>query len=140
MKNAFVHRELTLWTMPPGDTPQAYIATATYLPDDPFAVELAIRRRDGRAPDSVLFARALLIDGLLQPVGDGAVHVAPHPAGDDEWILLILPVGRQLVEFYARRERVEEFVDATCLLVPSSREEAELDLDDVIAHLLETQI
>ncbi|WP_091079291.1 SsgA family sporulation/cell division regulator [Nonomuraea wenchangensis] len=72
---------------------------------------------------------------MAEPVGDGDVRVAPHPDSDD-WVRLELPIDGRPAEFYAARSAIDEFVDATCLLVPSGREAAELNLDGMIARLL----
>ncbi|MER7361976.1 SsgA family sporulation/cell division regulator [Nonomuraea wenchangensis] len=131
----FIHRPITLWSPARSAPPVPFAASAVYTPDDPFAVEFAVPSRDGGEPHSVLFARGLLIDGVAEPAGDGDVHVAPHP-DSDEWVRLELPIDGRPAEFYAERSAVDEFVDATCLLVPSGREAAELDLDGMIARLL----
>lgn len=132
---AFVHRTVTLWTLSPTGEPRPYAATATFYPDDPFAVELAVPFRRGREPKSVLFARELLIDGLAEPAGEGDVRVAPHPDMDG-WVLIELPIECRQVEFWAEQAPLNEFVDATLLLLPSSRELTQLDLDGLIARLL----
>lgn len=136
MKTNFVHRPITLWTVPPDGQARPYAASAVFYPDDPFAVEFAVPFREGQEPESVLFARELLIDGLAEPAGEGLVRVTPHP-DIDGWVLLHLPIERQRVEFWVERAPVDEFVDATLALVPSSREIAEMDLDGMIASLLE---
>jgi len=136
MRGAFVHRAITLWTLPEAGIPRPHSASFSFHPDDPYAVEVAVPRDGGGAPHSVLFARELLLDGLNGPVGEGAVRVAPHPS-DLGWTVLSLPIDGERVVFYAEQERVEEFVDATLALVPSSGESAGIDFDRMIAHLLE---
>lgn len=132
---SFVHRAITLWTLTANGKTERHAASAVYVPEDPFAVEFVIPRRGGGIPHSVVFARALLVDGVDEPVGEGVVRVMPHLdlAG---WLLLVLPIDGERVEFWAEQAPVEEFVDATLLLLPSSRELTQLDLDGLIARLL----
>lgn len=112
----FVHRAITLWTLPPGRTPKPYAASAVFYPDGD-AVEIAVPRNGG-VPHSVLFPRCLLIDGLAEPVEDGDVRIGPRPDVDG-WILLALPIDGRPTEFHTERAPVDEFVDATLALIPS---------------------
>lgn len=131
----FVYRAFPMWTVPAAGGPKPYAASVTFYPDDGMA-EIAVPRDGGGVPHSVQFSRGLLIDGLAEPVGEGDVRVGPHPDMDD-WLLIELPIEGRQVEFWAERAPIDEFVDATLLLVPSSREAAELDVESVIARILE---
>jgi hypothetical protein len=127
-----IHKPLILWNAARhGDQP--YAATIVYRQADPYAVEIVLPLHDVDAvtndrlrvdPDSrddaisvvITFGRALLLDGLDAPAGEGSVRVEPHIV--DGYITFTLPLTADGVEFYAEREPLEAFVDATCRMVP----------------------
>ncbi|WP_165969581.1 SsgA family sporulation/cell division regulator [Nonomuraea terrae] len=127
MKTNFVHRPAILWVADRHDE-QPYAASLVYRLSDPFAVELVLPRGDGRHVTKVLFGRALLIDGLEKPTGDGAVRIEPHIV-DSDYITLTLPLNGRRQELYAERVKLEAFIDATFRLVPLGREKDLIDLD-----------
>lgn len=102
-----IRRPLILWNATQaGDQPSA--ATIIFRRDDPFAVVIT-------------FSRALLIDGLEAPAGEGAVRVEPT-ATDFDFITFTLPLTADGVRFYAERGPLEAFVDATYQIVPLGSE------------------
>ncbi|UBU10061.1 SsgA family sporulation/cell division regulator [Nonomuraea gerenzanensis] len=128
-----IRRRVTLWNAAAhGDQP--HDATLIYRRDNPFAVELILPLR---APDTVTndrllvhpgsrnghisvfipFSRALLIDGLEEPAGEGAVRVEPHIV-DSGYISVTLPLTADGVEFYTERAPLEAFVDETLRMLP----------------------
>lgn len=122
------------FTLQDADRREPHAAAVIYRPSDPFAVELVMPRVNHDAV-SVLFGRALLLDGLEDAAGDGVVRIAPHDA--DGWISLTVPVDGQQVEFYASRKALEGFVNTTFRLVRLGREVEHMDMDGLIARLLE---
>ena len=108
----------------------------TYDPLDPFAVTLVFRTQP--RPVRWTFARSLLTDGLLEPTGDGDVHV--WASLDDAGMAVAMvelcsPDGDVLVQF--RSHDVVSFLDRTEAVVPTGQESALLDLDATIAAFLD---
>ncbi|MEV0826388.1 SsgA family sporulation/cell division regulator [Nonomuraea rubra] len=149
-----IRRRLTLWNAAAhGDQPHA--ATIIYRRDNPFAVEIILPLHDpdtvtndrlcvhpGNRDDEIAvlipFSRALLIDGMEEPAGEGDVRVEPHIV-DSGYIALTLPLTREGTEFYTERGPLEAFADETLRMLPLGDEipiaDAALDrwLDGVFA-------
>jgi hypothetical protein len=107
---------LLLWAADRPDV-EPYNACLTYRKDDPFAVELLLPSQEDTGTGSVFFSRALLIDGMETPTGEGRVRVEPHIVDRDYiTISLLLEVGWR--EFYAERAALAKFIDATFRRVP----------------------
>ncbi|MFI6296679.1 SsgA family sporulation/cell division regulator [Nonomuraea sp. NPDC050790] len=133
MRTHVIHRPLTLWAdHEHGQPPRC--ATLVYSVSDPYAVKLILPARCGDAT-SVLFSRILLVAGLGQPTGEGAVRIQPHEL--DDYITLTLPSDGALREFHACRDVLETFADTTYRMVPLGREQEFVDWDAVAARLLE---
>jgi Streptomyces sporulation and cell division protein, SsgA len=127
-----IHRPLPLWDAARyGDEP--YDAWIVYRAADPFAVTLLLPGPDG--VHEVVFGRALLIDGLEWPSGEGMVRVEPHE--DDPDYLILWPTSRRDVLFYVERAQVEKFIDATYRVVPLGGELplADKELDRWLAEV-----
>jgi hypothetical protein len=106
-----------------------------YDPRDPFAVTLVFRTQP--RPVRWTFARQLLTDGLVEPTGDGDVHV--WSCLDDAGLAVAMvelsaPGGDVLVQF--RAHDVVSFLDRTEALVPTGQESALLDIDAAITACL----
>lgn len=108
---------------------------------DPFAVHMVFTTAPGREVRWV-FARDLLLDGLLQPAGQGDVRVWPSPGGlaaagssrDGVFLELSSPNGH--ARFEASAATVARFLDETLALVPSGTESSLVDVDAALAALL----
>src|SRR5215470_20255652 len=91
-----------------------------YDTDDPYAVHLVFKARDGSEQVSWMLARQLLTAGLLVASGEGDVRVWP---GQDEagWLYLELrsPSGHALFE--VPRTALVKFVLRTYDAVPPGR-------------------
>lgn len=101
---------------------------------DPFALTITFLLGEG--PVQRTFARDLLTGGLVQPTGDGDVHVWPCLNDHGEAIVTIelcSPDGNALVEM--RLSDAVRFVDRTHALVALGRESEHLDLDATILAL-----
>jgi hypothetical protein len=130
-RNATVAHDLDLLLVVDG-TPTLPVATRlAYDIADPYAVTMAFSTGDGSV--TWVFARDLLTDGLLEPVGSGDVTVSP----DDGAVLVTLrsPGGR--AEFYVDAFELAAFLDETTALIPRGQESAHLRLDDEIIRLFE---
>jgi hypothetical protein len=104
-----------------------------YETDDPFAVRLTIAFGDERI--TWTFSRDLLTVGMTAAAGRGDVIVAP--AVDDSRVLIALlpPAGSAVLSI--DRDAICRFLAATHLLVPEGTESDHLDIDDVLAQLLD---
>lgn len=108
---------------------------------DPFAVHMTFTTAPGRDV-SWVFARDLLLDGLLRPVGDGDVRIWPGPGGatsdgapqDVVFLELSSPSGR--ARFEASATTIARFLDQTLALVPSGAESSLVDVDAALKALL----
>ncbi|MFI7126036.1 SsgA family sporulation/cell division regulator [Nonomuraea sp. NPDC050153] len=150
--NMTLRRPLILWAVTrDGDQPHA--ASIIFRRDDPFAVEIVLPLHDVDAvtndqlrvdPDSrddaisvvITFSRALLIDGLEAPAGEGQVRVEPHIV-DSDYITIRLPLTADGVAFCTERAPLEAFVDATYRMVPLGGEKrlAAKELDRWLAEV-----
>ena len=105
---------------------------------DPYAVTIAFHT--SATPIVWTFARDLLAEGMVEPTGDGDVHV--WPSLDDEGVAIVTvelcsPDGDALVEI--RSTDAAAFVDRMHAMVAPGDETAQLDLDGVIAAIRETE-
>lgn len=105
-----------------------------YDPSDPYAV----RARFGAGTNAVewIFARALLVDGLTKPCGEGDVVVWPSKdeRGPVVMLQLIAPDSRALFQIEAGPLRA--FLDRSHRLVPAGEEHSRVDFDAELALLL----
>jgi hypothetical protein len=109
----------------------------TYDSSDPFAVTVAFQTTED--PIVWTFARELLAQGLLEPMGDGDVHV--WPTLDDDGVAIVTvelcsPDGDALVE--VRSSDADAFVNRMHAVVAPGQETAYLELDRLIAEIQET--
>ena len=107
-----------------------------YRRPDPYAVTMTFITGDGNL--TWTFGRDLLARGMTSPVGEGDVRVAP--AVDDAGravvqIELSSPDGHLVLE--ARTAELDDFVSRTLALVPAGQEQVHLDMDLLIAQMLE---
>jgi hypothetical protein len=113
------------------------IATVVgYRRADPYAVTMTFITGEGDL--TWTFGRDLLARGLSEAVGVGDVRVAPalDDAGSEVvHIELTSPDGHLLLR--ARAAEVSDFVHLTLALVPAGEESQHLDLDLLLARLLD---
>ena len=82
------------------------------------------------------FSRDLLIEGLVEPVGDGDVHVWPCVDNDGNSVVIIelcSPDGEALVQ--GRTADITAFVERMTRSVAHGAEAALLDVDAAIAAI-----
>lgn len=108
-------------------------STFRYRTWEPFSVTLTLPLDEGAVEFE--FSRELLIDGTRELTGEGRIDMQPHYVDPDLVTFRVFEVGRWH-EFYARRDDVDGFIDATCELVPLYRAAERLDLDALVHQLL----
>ena len=107
----------------------------TYDPADPLAVSATFSTVAGQVRWT--FSRDLLIEGLVEPVGDGDVHVWPCVDNDGNSVVIIelcSPDGEALVQ--GRTADITGFVERMTRSVAPGAEAALVDVDGAIAAIL----
>ena len=107
----------------------------SYDPADPLAVSATFATVAGRVRWT--FGRDLLIEGLVEPVGDGDVHVWPCVDNDGNSVVIIelcSPDGEALVQ--GRTADITAFVERMTRSVAPGAEATLLDVDAAIAAIL----
>ncbi len=107
----------------------------TYDPADPLAVSATFVTVAGRVRWT--FSRDLLIEGLVEPAGDGDVHVWPCVDNDGHNVVIIelcSPDGEALVQ--GRTGDITAFVERMTRSVAPGAEGQLLDVDGAIAAIL----
>ena len=110
-------------------------ASLRYDTSDPYAVTVTFG--SGENTVAWTFARDLLIGGLVEPTGDGDVHV--WTCLDERGLAALVvelcsPAGDALVQF--RPDDVASFVERIQTAVPEGEESAYLDVDGMIADIM----
>ncbi len=106
----------------------------TYDPADPLAVSATFSTVAGRVRWT--FSRDLLIEGLVEPVGDGDVHVWPCVDNDGNSVVIIelcSPDGEALVQ--GRTADIAGFVERMTSSVAHGAESGLVDVDSAIAAI-----
>ncbi len=142
-----VSTELRLRLVVPGASSLPVRAAMRYDAADPYAVSVAFHTGASHpdpaadAGDAVewTFARQLLTDGVMAPVGEGDVQVWPAQGSDptDRRVVclsLSSPSGRALFE--VPLTELVEFLGQTYEAVPTGSESGHVDVDAELALLL----
>ncbi|MGL5825643.1 MAG: SsgA family sporulation/cell division regulator [Nocardioides sp.] len=114
-------------------------ASLGYRPSDPFAATLTFYLPGEKVVWT--FGRELLFAGLYEPAGDGDVHVWPEAtnphdqAGTSVLMIELCSADGQLLA-QVPGDEVRHFLDRTYLLVPVGTEGLHLDLDNLVARLI----
>ncbi len=106
----------------------------SYDPADPLAVSATFSTVAGQVRWT--FGRDLLIEGLVEPVGDGDVHVWPCLDNDGNSVVIIelcSPDGEALVQ--GDVAEITAFVDSMLQAAAPGAESDHLDLDLTIAAI-----
>jgi hypothetical protein len=132
--NADVDLAVDLRLVVPDDEAVPLPVGLRYTSSDPFAVTVAFRGDDISV--EWVFARDLLLDGLLGPCGHGDVHVWPGNRSGRELVFISLssPDGHAVLE--ADRADVTAFLTRASEVVAPGDEHRFIDLDAEIATLL----
>ena len=107
----------------------------SYDPADPLAVSATFLTVAGRVRWT--FGRDLLIQGLVEPAGDGDVHVWPCVDNDGNSVVIIelcSPDGEALVQ--GRTGDITDFVERMTRSVAPGAEGSLVDVDGAIAAIL----
>jgi len=105
----------------------------TYRADEPYAITVAFATDPGRWVEWI-FARDLLIDGLIAPAGEGDLTVRPDEDDEDTLLLEIhSPTGT--ATFTLDRDATEDFLGHTLDLVAAGTEDTHFDIDRLLAQL-----
>ncbi|MBE1502667.1 hypothetical protein H4696_009767 [Amycolatopsis lexingtonensis] len=91
-------------------------ADLDFYPEDPYAVVLVTCFRRW------VFARELLAGGLLEPTGDGDVHISPDTGGDPALIVIRLSSPDGTAELRMPRGAAERALDEFDGIVPAGTE------------------
>ena len=132
---ALVSQVLLLELVDPSGAVAPLQTELSYDPADPLAVSATFSTVAGRVRWT--FGRDLLIEGLVEPVGDGDVHVWPCVDNDGNSVVIIelcSPDGEALVQ--ARTSEITAFVERMTRSVAAGAEGALLDVDAAIAAIL----
>ncbi len=110
--------------------------TLAYRKDDPYAVALTFHSSSGDV--EWIVARSLLLQGLATAAGEGDVRV--HPSIDDGANAVAVmdfssPDGRLVAQ--ACTHELQSFLARTFAAVPVGTESDHLDVDAIIASLLD---
>jgi hypothetical protein len=106
----------------------------TYRADEPFTVGAAFETEDEKWVEWI-FARDLLVEGLLNPVGEGDVRIGPDFSGGREVLVLEIesPDGHAVLEMDFAA--VAGFVETTERIVPLGAESDFFDIDRLIEEI-----
>jgi hypothetical protein len=104
----------------------------SYHADEPFALTVAFGTDRGRWVEWI-FARDLLIDGLVQPSGEGDLTI--EPGVDEDTVTLNVHSPSGSATFELDRDDTEDFLYATLDLVPAGSESTHFDVDRLLAEL-----
>ena len=114
--------------------PMAFMATFDYCESDPYAVGVTFHVPAGDVP--WMMARGLLHQGLIGPVGEGDIRLAPGIDEDGHTVVQMTfhsPEGRLKVA--VRTADVLQLLTRTWQLVPAGAETPLRDLDSWIETL-----
>jgi len=130
-----ISAELSLRLVVPDRTTVPLLATVEYTADDPYALRVAFHVGNDE-PVEWIFARELLIIGIVRMVGDGDVQVWPAESNSYRSINLGLssPFGDALFE--APLAPLAEFLHRTYEIVPAGRETEFVDIEAELDNLL----
>ncbi|MFE0582923.1 SsgA family sporulation/cell division regulator [Streptomyces sp. NPDC058874] len=117
-----VDEEVPMDIVPTEGPPHRIPVRMKYDTCDPLAVRLDIPLPDG-STNSWRFARALLLDGLGHPCGEGDVTVSPMEQPYGERVLIRLRANRQEALLAVVDRPLKAFLDRTHTLVPFGREQ-----------------
>jgi hypothetical protein len=118
------------------DRKVAVPTTFGYRADDPYAVALVFHSASGDVEWVV--SRTLLLQGLVVPCGDGDVKVAPGVDDSGRAVAVIefcSPDGR--LTAHADAAVLQSFLARTFDLVPVGAESRHIDMDLLVASLLD---
>ena len=128
--------DLTLECLDAGGRHHQIDTILAYRCADPYAVTMTFLTGEGDL--TWTFGRDLLVQGINHPVGEGDVRVAPSISASGRAVVhveLSSPDGHLVLQ--ARTAELHDFVQRTTSLVPPGAESTHLDVDRLIASILQ---
>jgi hypothetical protein len=121
----------------PGEPALPLPAKLGYDVADPYAVRLSLGTPEMQQIDWV-FARSLLEEGMNQPAGVGNVRVIPPHQAVRNFVRIVVrsTTGTAQIDVLATEAR--EFLRRSHALVPAGAESLHIDLDCVLASLIDS--
>ncbi|MGH3951435.1 MAG: SsgA family sporulation/cell division regulator [Pseudonocardiaceae bacterium] len=108
----------------------------SYQADQPFSVTVAFQTGADRWVEWV-FARDLLVAGLVGPAGIGDVRFVPFEDGEERLLLLQVESDEGRASWFLDRREAEEFVETSLYIVPEGKESDVFDLEGFIDEILD---
>lgn len=108
----------------------------SYQADQPFSVTVAFQTGADQWVEWV-FARDLLMAGLVGPAGIGDVRFVPFEDGEEKLLLLQVESDQGRASWFLDRHEAEEFLEMTLETVPEGKESEHFDLDGFIGELFD---
>lgn len=106
----------------------------SYQADEPFSVTIAFQAGEDRWVEWV-FARDLLLAGLVGPAGIGDVRFVPFEDREERLLMLQVESDQGRASWFLSRSEAEEFAQMTLEAVPEGDEEKHFDVDAFIAEI-----
>lgn len=128
--------DLTLECLDAGGHHHQIDTVLAYRCADPYAVTMTFLTGEGDL--TWTFGRDLLVEGISRPVGDGDVRVAPSISTAGRAVVdveLSSPDGHLVLQ--AHTTHLRDFVERTTSLVAPGQETVHLDVDSLIADILQ---
>ncbi|WP_343061654.1 SsgA family sporulation/cell division regulator [Nocardioides luti] len=129
-------QELALQCLDPQGRAVELTASFGYDPTDPYAVWITFPSRDGDV--SWAMSRAVLLQSLTDPAGQGDLRLWPSIDELGRAVVVLefqSPDGRLIAQ--ANTQEVYRFLSRTLAAVPAGTESARLDVDAMIASILD---
>jgi hypothetical protein len=105
-----------------------------YRSTDPYAVRITFRVDDDTL--DWVFARTMLIGGLMEPVGVGDVEISPSRHDGVDTVQITLKAHHVYAVLEAPARMIAAFLEQTCRAVPLGTEHRHLDLDHLTRQLV----
>jgi hypothetical protein len=118
----------------PDDRTVLFPGDLCYKSTDPYAVRITFHLDDTM---DWVFARTLLIAGLLEPSGVGDVEISPCHRNDVDTVQITLKAHHVCAVLEAPARMIAAFLKQTCQAVPLGMEHRHLDLDRLVARLVQ---
>lgn len=106
----------------------------SYRADQPYAVTVAFRAGGDNWVEWV-FARDLLVAGLVGPSGIGDVRFVPFEDREERLLMLQVESDQGRASWFLDRGEAQEFLDMTHEVVPDGSEEDFFDIDALLAEI-----
>lgn len=106
----------------------------SYQADQPYSVTVAFQAGEDNWVEWV-FARELLMAGLVGPAGIGDVRFVPFEDQEERLLMLQVESDQGRASWFLNRAEAEEFAEMTLQIVPEGSEEGFFDIDALLAEI-----